>query len=163
DTTLTRYFALPVVPTVFGRDPRLQFIHVDDALEILVRSVVDDHRGTYNVAGPGVIMLSQAVRRAGRVGIPVVEPGMSGFAAFVKASGVGGFNLDQLDLFVHGRVVDTSRLVAEFGFTPRSTEAAFDALVRGRRLNGPGSVAMLRPEALVAAQDLVLDGIRAVR
>ena len=34
---------------------------------------------------------------------------MSAFAAFVKASGIGDFNLDQLDLFVHGRVVDTSR------------------------------------------------------
>jgi UDP-glucose 4-epimerase len=163
DTTLTRYFALPVVPTVFGRDPRLQFIHVDDALEILVRSVVGDHRGTFNVAGAGVMVLSQAIRRAGRVGIPVVEPGMSAFAAFVKASGIGDFNLDQLDLFVHGRVVDTSRLADEFGFTPRSTEAAFDDLIQGRHLNGPGSLAALRPEALYAAEQLVLDGIRAVR
>jgi UDP-glucose 4-epimerase len=163
DTTLTRYFGLPVVPTVFGRDPRLQFIHVDDALEILVRSVVADHRGTFNVAGPGVMVLSQAVRRAGRIGIPVVEPGMSAFAAFVKASGIGDFNLDQLDLFVHGRVVDTSRMISEFGFTPRSTEAAFEDLIEGRRLNGPGSQATLRPDALAAAEALVLDGIRAVR
>jgi UDP-glucose 4-epimerase len=163
DTTLTRYFALPVVPTVFGRDPRLQFIHIDDALEILVRSVVEDHRGTFNVAGPGVIVLSQAVRRAGRIGIPVVEPGMSAFAAFVKASGIGDFNLDQLDLFVHGRVVDTGRLIAEYGFTPRSTDEAFDEMIRGRRLTGPGSLALLRPAALSAAEEIVRDGIRAVR
>ena len=32
---LTRYFALPVVPTVLGFDPRLQFVHEDDALEVL--------------------------------------------------------------------------------------------------------------------------------
>ncbi|HEU4348914.1 MAG TPA: NAD-dependent epimerase/dehydratase family protein, partial [Actinoplanes sp.] len=31
DTTLTRYFAQPFVPTVWGRDARLQFVHVDDA------------------------------------------------------------------------------------------------------------------------------------
>jgi UDP-glucose 4-epimerase len=140
DTTLTRFFGLPAVPTVFGRDPRLQFIHVDDALEVLVRSVVENHRGTYNVAGPGVITLSQAVRRSGRVAIPVAEPGMSAFAAFVKASGIGDFNLDQLDLFVHGRVVDTSRLVEEFGFRPRSTEDAFADLVRGRGLRRAGLV-----------------------
>jgi UDP-glucose 4-epimerase len=163
DTTLTRYFALPVVPTVFGRDPRLQFIHIDDALEILVRSVVEEHRGTFNVAGPGVIVVSQAVRRAGRVSIPVVEPGMSAFAAFVKASGIGDFNLDQLELFVHGRVVDTSRLVKEFGFTPRSTEAAFEDLIRGRHLNGPGSFAALRPDAIRAAETATRDGLRALR
>jgi UDP-glucose 4-epimerase len=132
DTTLTRYFALPIVPTVFGRDPRLQFIDIEDALEILVRSVVDDHKGTYNVAGPGVMVLSQAIRRAGRIGVPIVEPGMSAFAAFVRASGIGDFNLDQLDLFVHGRVVDTNRLIEEFGFRPRSTEEAFVDFVEAR-------------------------------
>lgn len=163
DTTLTRYFALPVVPTVFGRDPRLQFIHIDDALEILVRSVVEEHRGTFNVAGPGVIVLSQAVRRAGRLSIPVVEPGMSAFAAFVKASGIGDFNLDQLELFVHGRVVDTSRLVAEFGYTPRSTEAAFDDLIRGRHLTERGTFAILRPDAVKAAETVTRDGLRALR
>jgi UDP-glucose 4-epimerase len=163
DTTLTRFFALPAVPTVFGRDPRLQFIHSDDALEILVRSVVENHHGTFNVAGPGVITLSQAIRRAGRIGVPVVEPGMSAFAAFVKASGIGEFSLDQLDLFVHGRVVDTSRLVEEYGFRPRSTEDAFADLVRGRGLTRPGAFAVVRPDTVAAVETLILDGIRAVR
>jgi UDP-glucose 4-epimerase len=163
DTSLTRYFSLPVVPTVFGRDPRLQFIHVDDALEILERAVVENHRGTYNVAGDGVIVLSQAIRRAGRLGLPVVEPGMSAFAAFVKASGIGDFNLDQLELFVHGRVVDTSRLAEEFGYRPRSTQEAFADFVHGRGLHRAGGFAALRPDAVSAVEALVLDGIRAVR
>ena len=161
DTTLTRYFALPVVPTVFGRDPRLQFIHTDDALEIMRRAVVEDHKGTFNVAGDGVMLLSQAVRRAGRLSMPVVEPGMSAFAAFVKASGIGNFSLDQLDLFVHGRVVDTRRLTEEFGYTPRSTAEAFEDFVAGRGLHA--DVGSLRPEAISAVESMVLAGIRAVR
>jgi two-component system sensor histidine kinase KdpD len=44
------------------------------------------------------MLLSQAIRRAGRLAVPVVEPGMSAFAAFAKASGYGPFSLDQLDL-----------------------------------------------------------------
>jgi UDP-glucose 4-epimerase len=163
DTTLTRYFALPVVPTVFGRDPRLQFIHVDDALELLLRSVVENHRGTYNVAGDGVMVLSQAIRKAGRIGLPVVEPGMSAFAAFVKASGIGDFNLDQLELFVHGRVVDTGRMTEEFGYRPRSTQEAFADFVEGRGLHRAGVFAALRPDTVAAVESLVLDGIRAVR
>jgi len=163
DTTLTRYFALPVVPTVFGRDPRLQFIHVDDALEVLARSVVEDHKGTYNVAGQGTLVLSQAIRRAGRIAVPVIEPGMSAFAAFVKASGIGDFSLDQLDLFVHGRVVDTSRLIKEYGYTPRSTAEAFNDLIQGRGLHGHGPLSLLRPETVGAAEARVLDGVRSVR
>jgi UDP-glucose 4-epimerase len=158
DTTLTRYFAQPVVPTVLGRDPRLQFVHLDDALEVLHRSVVEDHPGTYNVAGGGVLTLSQAIRRAGRVAVPVLEPGLSGAVGVARALGFGRYGLDQLDLFVHGRVVDTTRLVSEYGFTPRTTAAAFDDFTRahpeGTLLNG---------ERLAMAERDLLARIRQVR
>ncbi|RKN31166.1 NAD-dependent epimerase/dehydratase family protein [Micromonospora musae] len=158
DTTLTRYFSQPLVPTVFGRDPRLQFLHFDDALEVLHRSVVEDHPGTYNVAGPGVLSLTQAIRRAGRVAVPVLEPGLSNAAALARGLGFGRIGLDQVDLFVHGRVVDTGRLEREYGFTPRSTAAAFDDFIRAHH-----GRAVLTREQLAAAEQAVLDGIRQVR
>ncbi|MFF0469124.1 NAD-dependent epimerase/dehydratase family protein [Micromonospora zamorensis] len=158
DTTLTRYFSQPFVPTVFGRDPRLQFLHFDDALEVLHRSIVEDHPGTFNVAGPGVLSLSQAIRRAGRVAVPVLEPGLSGAAALARTMGFGRYGLDQVDLFVHGRVVDTSRLEQEYGFTPRSTAKAFEDFIRAHQ----GGVVVTRGQLAVAEQ-LVLDGIRQVR
>ncbi|MBY8872971.1 NAD-dependent epimerase/dehydratase family protein [Micromonospora sp. PLK6-60] len=158
DTTLTRYFAQPLVPTVFGRDPRLQFVHFDDALEVLHRSIVEEHPGTYNVAGPGVLSLSQAIRRAGRVAVPVLEPGLSGAAALARNLGFGRYGLDQVDLFVHGRVVDTTRLEREYGFTPRSTAAAFEDFIRAHH----GGSLLTRGQ-LAAAEQLVLEGIRQVR
>jgi UDP-glucose 4-epimerase len=157
DTRLTRYFALPVVPTVLGRDPRLQFVHADDALEILHRAIVEDHPGTFNVAGNGVLTLNQAIRRAGRLPAPIVEPGLSGVAAFARRSGFVDFSLDQLDLFVHGRVVDTGRLVEEFGFQPRSTAEAFDDFIRGQGIGPFG------PQRVRAAEKLILERIRAAR
>lgn len=158
DTTLTRYFAQPFVPTVFGRDPRLQFVHVGDALEVLHRSVVEDHAGTFNVAGAGVLALSQAIRRAGRVAVPVLEPGLSAAAGFASSLSVGRYGLDQLDLFVHGRVVDTTRLIREFGFEPRSTAAAFDDFIRA---HAGGRV--VSSDQLAAAEQAILDRIRHVR
>jgi UDP-glucose 4-epimerase len=158
ETSLTRYFAQPLIPTVLGRDARLQFVHVDDALEILHRSVVEDHPGTYNVAGAGVLALSQAVRRAGRISVPLPEGTLSSVAALARNIGVGQIGLDQIDLFVHGRVVDTGRLVKEFGFTPRTTAAAFDDFVRGHRTGQA-----LGADRLAAAEHAILDGIRRVR
>ena len=158
DTALTRYFLQPVVPTVFGRDPRLQFVHIDDAQEVLHRSVVEDHPGTFNVAGPGVIMLSQAVRRAGRIAVPVVEFGLSGVAAVAKSLGIRGLSLDQVDLFVHGRVVDTTELTQEYGFTPRSTTEAFCDFLRVHRLG-----AVLGRDRIAAAERSILDNIRRAR
>lgn len=158
DTTLTRYFAQPVVPTVLGRDPRLQFVHVDDALDILHRSVVEDHLGMFNVAGPGVITLSQAIRRAGRLPVPVVELGLSAAAAFARRLGRWGFGLDQVDLFVHGRVVDTTRLTEAYRVTLRSTAAAFDDFLNAHR-----GRALLSRERLVAVEQAILAGIARVR
>jgi UDP-glucose 4-epimerase len=158
DTTLTRYFAEPFVPTVFGRDARLQFVHVDDALEVLHRSVVEDHPGTFNVAGAGVLLLSQAVRRAGRIAVPLPESTLSSVAAVARSLGVGQIGLDQIDLFVHGRVVDTTRLVKEFGFTPRSTEAVFAEFIDAHRTGSP-----LSADRLAAAESAILEGIRRVR
>ncbi|WP_370318346.1 NAD-dependent epimerase/dehydratase family protein [Actinoplanes sp. ATCC 53533] len=158
ETSLTRYFSQPMIPTVLGRDARLQFVHVDDALEILHRSVVEDHPGTFNVAGAGVLALSQAVRRAGRISVPLPEGTLSSFAALARSAGIGQIGLDQIDLFVHGRVVDTGRLVKEFGFTPRTTAAAFDDFIRGH-LAGQA----LNADRLAAAERAILDGIRRVR
>lgn len=158
DTTLTRYFSLPLVPTVLGRDPRIQFVHIDDALDVLYRAAVEDHPGDYNVAGPGVLLLSQAVRRAGRVPVPVPDRGMALAAGLAKRSGLIDFSLDQLDFLVYGRVVDVSRLIGEFGYQPRSTREAFDDFIG---VHTDRSV--LNGERLSALERLVLDRYRAAR
>ncbi len=71
DTVLSRYFALPVVPTVLGYDARMQLIHIEDALALLERLITHDLPGTVNVAGDGVLTLWQAIHRAGRVPLPL--------------------------------------------------------------------------------------------
>jgi len=158
DTSLTRYFSRPLVPTVFGRDPRLQFVHVDDALEVFHRSVVEDHPGVFNVAGPGVLTLSQAIRRAGRVPVPLPESGFSAGAALARRLGRWGLGHDQIDLLVHGRVVDTTRLTREFGVTPRPTAVAFDDFLAANREH-----ALLTRERLAAVEHAILAGVARVR
>ncbi len=74
DSLLLRYLRLPVVPTVLGFDPRVQLLHADDALEVLRLATMSGRPGTVNVGGAGVLLLSQMVRRAGRVPVPVPAP-----------------------------------------------------------------------------------------
>src|SRR5919112_2251285 len=57
ETPLTRYFSLPVVPTVFGFDPRIQLCHESDGIDVLRQATIEDHPGIYNVGGPGVMLL----------------------------------------------------------------------------------------------------------
>jgi len=131
DNALTRYFSLPVVPTVLGFDARVQLFHVKDALAVLNRAITHDLPGVYNAGGDGVLMLSQAIRRAGRVQLPMPR------AAIGTATRLAGGRVDlspgQARLLNYGRVIDTTRLKTTFGFTPKwTTAAAFDDYVRGR-------------------------------
>jgi UDP-glucose 4-epimerase len=118
DTPFTRYFSFPVVPTAMGYDPRLQFVHEDDAIEVLYRAVREAHPGIFNVAGHGVVLLSQALRLVGKPSIPVILPLVAPIANAVRRLRVVDFATDQLRYLLFGRVADTTRLKEEFGYTP---------------------------------------------
>jgi UDP-glucose 4-epimerase len=133
DTPFTRYFTLPVLPTVLGYDPRLQFVHEDDALEVLRRSAVESHAGTYNVSGDGVLMLSQAARRAGRPTLPLPAPTATITGQLFRRAGVVDVSPEQLDVLTYGRAADSTRLRRDVGYVPKyDTADAFDDFVRAR-------------------------------
>ena len=153
DTPLCEYFALPVLPTVLGHDPRLQFVHEDDAIEVLCRAALEPARGTtnagtFNVAGEGVLLLSQCARRLGRPTVPMLQPVIGWVAALVRQSRLADFSPEELRLLTHGRVVDTTRLRETFGFVPRFTTAeAFGDFAAAQRAG------LLPPERLTAVTD----------
>jgi UDP-glucose 4-epimerase len=134
ETPLTRYFSLPVIPVALGHDPRIQFIHEDDAVEVLYRSVRHEHAGIWNVAADGVLLLSQAVRICGKpwVGVPLPLAGPVG--TLVRRLGWVDVPADQLRFLVDGRVADNARLKEDFGFVPRyTTRGALEEFVQGQR------------------------------
>ena len=135
DTALARYLAGPVVPTVLGHDARLQLLHEQDALGALERATVAATAGTFNIGAKGIIMMSQAIRRAGRLALPVPTFGVGAVDSVRKATMNSEVNRDQLDYLSYGRVMDTTRMRNELGFEPKwTTLEAFDDFVRGRGL-----------------------------
>jgi UDP-glucose 4-epimerase len=135
DTPFTRYFSFPVVPTAMGFDPRLQFIHEADAVEILYRAVRQDHPGIFNVTGDGVVLLSQALRLVGKPSVPVILPLVAPVASIMRRFGIVDFATDQLQYLLFGRVADNSRLKQEFDYSPTfSTRQALLDFARGRRV-----------------------------
>ena len=151
ETPLTRYFSLPVVPTVLGFDPRIQLCHEDDGIEVLRRSVLEDHPGIYNVGGPGVLLLSQALRRLGRPPLPIPSPAVSLVARAFRSAGLVDFSPEQMRYLQHGRVADVSRLQKAFGWGPRPTAEAFDDFVR------TAGARIVDTRRAQAAEDAILD------
>lgn len=136
-TSLTDYFTLPVVPTPLGFDARLQFIHEDDLVRAMVESTVGTQEGIVNVAGDGVITLSQAVALVGRPSVPVVAQAAGMIGGMFKRFGLADFSPDQMSLLSFGRGVDTTRMREAFGFQPEfTTREAFEIFAAAVKESG---------------------------
>jgi len=134
-TSLARYLSLPIVPTFAGYDPRLQFLHEDDAVEAIVRATLGHHPGVFNVAGDGVILLSQAIGIMGGTPAPLLPP----YGKWVSRLGLrvlAGVDLPAhlADMVAFGSVMDCTRAHRELGWKPSHTSRlAMDALARGKQ------------------------------
>ncbi|MCM3514947.1 MULTISPECIES: NAD-dependent epimerase/dehydratase family protein [Nocardioides] len=123
---MTSYFRSPVVPTVLGYDARLQFLHERDLFSALSHAVTEDVAGTYNVAGDGILMLSQAVRRLQRPTVPLPGLALGRLSSTLRSTGIADLSPELLGMLTYGRGVDTTRMREGLGFTPEfSTAEAF--------------------------------------
>lgn len=152
DTPMSSYFELPVIPVMLGHDARLQFVHEDDGLAALRRATVCDIPGIFNIAGDGIILLSQAVRRCGRPTVSLPKPMAPFVGTLVRHLGLADFSPEQVRFLEYGRGVDTTRMRSVFKFEPQhTTSETFDAFVSARRLNR-----FLTPERVEAVEDQLL-------
>lgn len=156
NSPLTRFLARPVVTTVLGRDPRLQLLHEQDALGALEHATLSGKPGTFNIAAPGIIMMSQAIRRAGRIALPVPRSALSVVDSVVRATRSTELDREQLNYLSYGRVMDTTRMREDLGYSPKwTTVEAFDDYVRGRGLTpivDPRWVRSMESRAVAVAQ-----------
>jgi UDP-glucose 4-epimerase len=142
DTPLVRYLGLPAVPTQLGWDPRLQFLHAEDAHGALEAATRDPVRGPVNVAPSGSISLSHVLRLVRRPAVPVPHPLFTvALERLGKRLGAGPLYGDGVRLLRFGRGVDNHRLRTEIGYQPRfDAEGAirdFAAKSAGRRIGPP--------------------------
>ena len=136
-TSHTDLFALPAIPSILGFDPRYQFIHEDDLVDVLRFAVENDLPGIYNAAGDGVLALSEVSSLLGRPLAPILPPwGTSLAAAALRPVGirVPGEVLNQLR---YGRGLDNRKLKGAgyaFGFTSREAVLKHAEAMRVRSL-----------------------------
>lgn len=163
ETPMSEYFALPLVPTVLGHDARLQFIHELDGLEAIRRATVGDYAGIFNIAGDGVLMLSQAVRLAGRIALPVAPLLVGAVGQAIRRTGIADFSPEQVRFLTFGRGVDTTLMRVPFGFAPQyTTRETFLDFVESRGLRGavtPSRVAVAQGIATGVLTSGVVNGV----
>jgi UDP-glucose 4-epimerase len=134
DTPLSRALRLPVVPEIFGFDPRLQFTHQDDVLGALCYTALNDVPGIFNVAGDGTLVWSDVCRIVGRRRVPITPVGTGLAAGALRRLGIVELPLEVQSLLRYGRGVDNRRFQAA-GYRYRYTSAGtVDDFARSLRL-----------------------------
>jgi len=108
------------------------------------------------VAGEGVLLLSQTIRRAGRVALPIPRP------AVRYVGGLVGRRVDaspeQREFINFGRVVDTTRLRTQFPYVPAFSSAeALESLLTERPLRPVVSPDVVRRAESAAGRLLGID------
>lgn len=133
DAPIARYLELAVVPVQLGFDPRLQFVHSEDATGALVAAVKRPVRGAVNVAPTGSVTLTRLLRmaRRPRVGIPHPAFGLT-VSGLGRTLGLATLQEDAIRLLRYGRCLENERLREEVGFEPRfdAVEAVRDHVER---------------------------------
>jgi UDP-glucose 4-epimerase len=126
---LADYLRMSPVPKVLGFDARIQLLHLDDLLGAMHHATMVGVAGTFNIAGAGVLPLSQVVRRLGRAVLPLPAFAMRSLGSAVHRARLGltEFSADQIEYLTYGRGLDTARMRTVLGFEPkRSTEDVLD-------------------------------------
>ena len=123
---------LPVVPSMLGFDPRWQFVHEDDVVGALAFATRQELPGVYNVAGDGVLVLSEVASLLGKTMLPVLPPWGVGFAAAqLRRLGIR-VPLETVRQLRYGRGLDNRRLKAA-GYAYRYTSREAVVKLRARQ------------------------------
>jgi UDP-glucose 4-epimerase len=155
DSHVSRYLSLPVVPRVMGFDARLQFLHPSDAIDALLLVTRRDVPGTFNVAAPDVVALSQVLRKMGRPTVGVPRAAAPLVATLSRQARLVDFSADQIDALTYGRGMDTSRFTSQTGFVPR-----FTSLAAVEEFVGVSQLGLLSPERVDSALEAATQVLR---
>lgn len=124
----THFFQTPIVPTIMGYDPLIQFVHEFDILQAFIDVIPHDHPGPFNIVANGVIPLSRAIRIAGKVKAPIPSLLFYPMAEGLWYMDLGPAPAAHLNFLRYLCVADGRKAWKEFGFKPvyATEETLFD-------------------------------------
>ncbi len=119
------------VPTVLGFDPMMQFIHESDVVEAVSRVLESEATGVFNVAGPGAVPASLAIRACGGAPVPLPEFAIRPIFRRLYRAGLSPWPEGILDYMKYPLTLCGDRFAEATGFAPTHSLAdTFDTTRR---------------------------------
>lgn len=144
-TYKTRYLQRPMIPTILGYDPLMQFIHEDDVIAACRLAMTATQSGIYNIAAKGVLPLSKVIQVCGKVNLPLSQTGLKWSTQTLWYLDLSPAPATHLNFIKYLWLVDGTKAYATLGFKPKfTTKEALLSFVGAERLR---EVHLLSPTA----------------
>ena len=120
-------------------DPPMQFVHVDDVADALIRLLDGRHAGAYNVTGDGYLSVAEAADMIGLKSWPISYKVYKRLAAALWETYMSEVPPGQLEFIIHPWVASNEKLKDATGWSPRYTSReTFELTMRAKgRLSAP--------------------------
>jgi UDP-glucose 4-epimerase len=131
----TQYLSRPVIATILGYDPLVQFVHETDVIRAFMKAIEGDHPGIYNIVGPGVLPLSRVIGIMGKLQIPLPEFIMKEMVQLLWYAELSPAPASYLNFLKYLCIADGEKARKVMGFVPRySTRETLLSFVGAERL-----------------------------
>jgi UDP-glucose 4-epimerase len=131
---VVRFFESPVVSTLLGFDPLLQFIHEEDLLDAFESAVLGSYPGIFNLVGKGVLPLSTLLALAGKRNLRLPAPLLYRLVHYPSQGQTGDPPAGFYDYLRYLWVADGQRAWDTFGEPNYTTKEAWMSFVSSRRM-----------------------------
>jgi UDP-glucose 4-epimerase len=131
DNFWSRRFASPVIHTLLGFDPLMQFLHEEDALHALRQAITARTAGAFNIVPGDAIPMSRALQLLGRRSLPLPPFTSRRLIGLLHRAQLISTPPELIDYLRHGWVADGQLAASQLGFLPSHGSAdAVRALTR---------------------------------
>lgn len=120
---ITALFDKPVVLGVAGAPIPFVFIWDEDVVACILKGLLEDREGIYNLAGDGALRLAEIARIIGKPYLPLPAPLLKTALWILRALRATQYGPEQVDFLRYRPVLANHRLGSEFGYIPRKTSA----------------------------------------
>ncbi len=138
DTThnqITDLFEKKVVLGITGSDAPFTFVWDRDVVACLVKGVVEDRSGIFNLAGDGLTTMPEIARRLGKRYVPLPAWLIRAALAVLHPLRLSQYGPEQVDFLRYRPVLSNERLKREFGYSPQlSSTEVFEHYRKARNL-----------------------------
>ncbi|MCO4793671.1 MAG: SDR family NAD(P)-dependent oxidoreductase [Bacteriovoracaceae bacterium] len=118
---ITDLFKKSIVPGVMGAKTPFVIIWDRDMVNCLVKGIVEDAEGIYNVAGDGAVPLEYIAKIQGNYFLPLPSWLLGGVLYSLKKLGLSQYGPEQVNFIRYRPVLSNKKLKEVFGYTPQKS------------------------------------------